>query len=308
MLVKDRKKVYLLICGDFPELSPDNILHKLSELNIIVEVVPIFVFTKHTSNITPTDWLKIVGEIKKNYNKADGFVFLHQVDNLLYTAAAISFLLQNLSKPVVFTGAQDENSANKSGMKANLINASQAVNQGIKEVSLIFGNKLLRANQSIQVKDETLNTFVTPLEGLLGRIDFSIRTFDKVLWKNRGEFKIFEKLNTNIEVFDLSPVLDIKDLTQRFSKKSGIVINARMYKKLPEDLLFVLEKINKETPVVVWNRKLKEINTKAENIILVNNITWQTTVVKMMWVLAQENNLKKIKALMSKNVTGEILE
>lgn len=308
MAVKTRKKIYLLICGDFAEIDPKNILQKMPELNIIADITPVFVFAKHTSNITAADWLKIVNEIKSNYDKFEGFVILHQIDNLLFTASALSFLLQGLTKPVILTGAQDEQSISQSGIKANLINASQAVSYDVREVTLFFGNKLLRANQAAQVKDESLNIFTAPGQGVLGRIDFSIRIFEKALRSTRGSLKIFEKLNSNIEVLDLYPTLDIKDLTQRLNKKDGIIINARMYKKLPEDLLFVLEKINKETPVVVWNRKLKEINTKAQNIILINNMTWQTTVVKMMWALTQEKNPGKIKDLMNKNITGEILD
>lgn len=289
-------------------LQPKDWLDQTKELNIIADIEPVLLFKKAGADVTPDLWLKLAKEIYSRIDSADGFVILHGIDNLLYTASALSFLLQNLNKPVIFTGSQSNPADTKKlEIRANLINSVQSANYNITEVCLMFGNRLLRANQASRSLEESLNVFTAPAPSILGRIDFSIRIFEKAALQNSGKVKFFDKLNDKIEIIQLNPFLSPKALAKQVSDKEGIVVNANIYQTLPEDLIFLLEKITRDTPVVIWSKKISSMVLASKNIIVVNNLTWETTVTKFMWATAQTKNISKIKELMAKDIAGEII-
>ncbi len=282
-------------------------LASMPELGIIADVRPIFVFQKPSADITPDVWIKLAREIYQNFDKAEGFVVLHGADNLLYTSSALSFLLQNLTKPIIFTGSHGLDTR-KQEVRANLINATQGATSGLNEVALMFGNRLLRANIARQGIEDSLNVLTTPVEGILGRIDFSIRIFDGAITKNKGKVKLFDKLSDKIEIIQSNPVINLKALAKRVVNKEGIIVNMDQYQDLPQDLMFFLEKITADIPVVIWTNQLQSKILAPKNVLLINNLTWETAVVKFMWALGQTKNIKQIKELMAKEIAGEIIE
>jgi len=307
-MVSDRKKIYLMVASQPFGLQPKDWLDQTKELSIIADIEPVLLFKKAGADVTPGLWLRLTKEIYSRLDSADGFVVLHGVDNLLYTASALSFLLQNLNKPVIFTGSQSNPAdIRKLEIRANLINSVQSANYAITEVCLMFGNRLLRANQASRSLEESLNVFTAPASSILGRIDFSIRIFEKAALQNSGKVKFFDKLSDKIEIIQLSPFLSPKVLAKQVGDKEGIIVNANIYQTLPEDLIFLLEKITPDIPVVIWSKKISATVLVPKNILVVNNLTWETTVTKFMWAVAQTKNVSKIKELILKDIAGEIM-
>jgi len=298
-----------MVCSQPEGTQKKDWLSNMPELGIIANIEPVFIFRKSSSDITPEVWLKLAEEIHQRLDKADGFVVFHGLDNILYTSSALSFLLQDLTKPIVFTGGKFGQQVNKRlEIRANLINASQGTSFNLTEVGLMFGNRLLRANQAVRAPDESLNIFITPPEGVLGRIDFSIRLFDKLVVKGRGKAKLFDRLSEKVEIINISPLLNLKALAKRLPEKEGIVINADAYQNFPQDLMFLLEKITAGLPVIIWSRRITDPAIVPKNVLLINNLTWETTVTKFMWVLTQSQKIAKVKELMIKDLVGEIIE
>ena len=98
-----------------------------------------------SSNMSPIEWQKIADDIKKNYHQYDGFVVLHGTDTMAYTASALSFILENLDKPVIITGSQIPLSEIRSDGRQNLLNSILiAANYSINEVTLFFNHKLYK--------------------------------------------------------------------------------------------------------------------------------------------------------------------
>ena len=309
-MVSPVKKIAVLLGSGLPGFKPEALadwLGQMPELNIIAKVEPVFIFGKNAVDTGPAVWLKLAEEIKKRLNQYDGFVVLHGIDNLLYTSSALSFLLQNLDKPVIFTGSQQSVKNKQPGLRANLINAVQVAAFNFSDVGLIFGNRLLRANQASWVGFDSLNIFAGPESAVVGRIDFSIRIFDRLTLKPKGQIKSYNKLNTNIEIVEIQPILNLKTLARQLVDRDGIVVNAGFCQNLPEDLVFLFEKVTQDVPVVIWSQTITSAVLGPKNLILVNNLTWPTTVTKLTWALAQTKNLKKIKELMEKNIAGEII-
>lgn len=136
----------------------------LKRLNVDIEVLTMSPVID-SSNVSPDNWLALARLIRDNYARYDGFVVLHGTDTMSYTASALSFLLENLRKPVVFTGSQIPIGVLRTDGRENLITAIEiagARRNGlpvVPEVSLYFQNRLFRANRTTKRSAEALNAF-----------------------------------------------------------------------------------------------------------------------------------------------------
>lgn len=136
----------------------------LKRLNVDIEVLtmdPVI----DSSNVSPANWADLARIIRDNYERYDGFVVLHGTDTMSYTASALSFMLENLAKPVVFTGSQIPIGVLRTDGRENLITAIEIAGTRrdghpvVPEVSLYFQNHLFRANRSSKRSAEALSAF-----------------------------------------------------------------------------------------------------------------------------------------------------
>ncbi|XP_034668598.1 L-asparaginase-like [Drosophila subobscura] len=167
-----------------------------------------------SSEIAGIDWMRIANDISSNYEFFDGFVVIHGTDTLAYTASALSFMLDNLAKPVVVTGSQipiyDTRTDGKNNLVSSLIIAGC---YEIPEVCVVFANKLLRGNRTVKVNCNALEAFDSPNAPLLGtfncviNIDRSqirpaprdkLRAVTGVLEKNLATLKITPDISINV--------------------------------------------------------------------------------------------------------------
>lgn len=116
-----------------------------------------------SSDMTPDHWRHIAEDIQQQYNNYDGFVVLHGTDTMAYTASALSFMLENLQKPVIITGSQIPLAQMRSDGQVNLLNALYlAANYPIAEVALFFNNQLFRGNRATKADANGFNAFASP--------------------------------------------------------------------------------------------------------------------------------------------------
>ncbi|WP_333608575.1 asparaginase [Arsukibacterium sp.] len=116
-----------------------------------------------SSDMTPAHWLHIAKDIQQHYQQYDGFVVLHGTDTMAYTASALSFMLENLQKPVIITGSQIPLAQLRSDGQVNLLNALYlAANYPIAEVALFFNNQLFRGNRATKADADGFNAFASP--------------------------------------------------------------------------------------------------------------------------------------------------
>lgn len=132
------------------------------------EEMPEFVIHEYcplidSSDMTPADWQNIANDIHRHYHQYDGFVILHGTDTMAFTASALSFMLENLGKPVIVTGSQIPLAELRSDGQANLLNALYiAANYPIGEVCLFFNNRLFRGNRTTKVHADGFDAFSSP--------------------------------------------------------------------------------------------------------------------------------------------------
>lgn len=153
-----------LIPVDFREISSQ--LPELRKFDLNLETYT-FDPPVDSSNATPDFWIKLAGVIQEQYLRHDGFVVLHGTDTMCYTASALSFMLENLNKPVVFTGSQLPIGVLRTDGKENLLTAIEIASEKrngqpmVPEVTILFQNKLFRGNRTTKHNAEYFNAFVS---------------------------------------------------------------------------------------------------------------------------------------------------
>lgn len=168
-----------------------------------------------SSDMNPDYWAKLVKVIKDNYDAYDGFVVLHGTDTMAYTASALSFMLQNLSKPVIITGSQLPIGEVRTDGEENLITALQiaaakdADNRPmVREVAILFENYLWRGNRSTKSSSDNFDAFRSNNYPELSKIGLGI-TFNKdALWRNsidNAPLEVNCEMDTNVVFLDLFP-------------------------------------------------------------------------------------------------------
>ena len=151
-----------LVPFDFTAL--DDEFPSVRRLNIDIEVLTMEPID--SSNVTPGRWVELAEIIRDNYALFDGFVVLHGTDTMSYTASALSFMLENLSKPVIFTGSQIPMGILRTDGRENLITALEIASSrradgspAVPEVALYFQNRLFRGNRTMKQSAEELSAF-----------------------------------------------------------------------------------------------------------------------------------------------------
>lgn len=167
-----------------------------------------------SSETEPSQWVKLVQIINENYNKYDGFVVLHGTDTMAYTASAVSFMLENLGKPVIFTGSQLPIGMLRTDGKENLITAIEIAADRdenglprVPEVCIFFDNTLMRGNRTSKVSAQFFNAFVSPNYPLLAHVGININYDDVEIHypDTDAPLKPHFNMDTNVVVLKLFP-------------------------------------------------------------------------------------------------------
>lgn len=165
-----------------------------------------------SSNMNPGHWVELVSVIADNYEKYDGFVVLHGSDTMAYTASALSFMLENLNKPVILTGSQLPLGMIRSDGRENLITAIEiaAAQQDetpvVPEVAVYFENKLLRGNRTFKYNAENFGAFQSGNYPPLAEVGIHIKyNHNAILKPNFKTLKAHTTLDNNITILKLFP-------------------------------------------------------------------------------------------------------
>jgi L-asparaginase len=317
---KDRR----LVPFDFTE-----ILDKLPELHRFELELTIISFETplDSSNFKPSHWIDLAKIIHKNYDTYDGFVILHGTDTMAYTASALSFLLENLSKPVIFTGAQLPIGVVRTDARENFITALEIASTKvdgkalISEVCIYFNNFLLRGNRSKKVQSSHFDAFMSENYPYLAEAGVTIEYNKQALNHpvSSQPLKVYTVLDTNICILKLFPGISpeyIKNVLGMPGLK-GVVLETYGSGNAPSDEWFISclkEAIAKG--ILIFNvsqciggtvdqgQYLTSKGLTEAGVVSGGNITTEAAVTKMMFVLA---NVKKDHAkVLTESLRGEM--
>ncbi|MFA5974414.1 MAG: type I asparaginase [Lentimicrobiaceae bacterium] len=281
-----------------------------------------------SSNVTPSFWVKLATVIEDNYEKYDGFIVLHGTDTMSYSASMLSFMLENLGKPVIFTGSQLPMGVIRSDGRDNFINAIEiaAARVGefpmVPEVAIYFENKLMRGNRTNKFNAENFNAFLSGNYPLLAEVGVYIRYHTELILKtNIGKLKVHKKLDNSVIILKLFPGIAeivVKNALNIAGLK-GVILETYGAGNAPTDAWFIdalSQAIDKG--IIIYNvTQCKggavdmgkyETSMKLSQIGVVGgyDITTESAVAKMMYLLGEGYSGEELKMLLKVPLRGEL--
>jgi L-asparaginase len=273
-----------------------------------------------SSEITPDHWVEIAERITALYDQFDGFVVVHGTNTMSYTASALSFALQGLSKPIILTGALMPINELGSDGRLNLLFAIKAAQLDIAEVCVVLGAKVLRGCRAKKVEQSFLQTFDSPQYPSLAEFNLDIHLHPWRTVRRKRTLVSKPMFESNVVSVTLHPGLPNAFLDSVLSADpAGIILRAYGLGMISEGIFDWLRNVHEQKIPLVATSQMprgqinlhhfrKQLTLEKLGVISGKNMTYEAAVTKLMWILAQTKNLRRIREVMEKDIVGELDE
>lgn len=298
--------------------SMQELQHETMPEYVLKEYAPLL----DSSDMQPENWQHIADDIKAHYDAFDGFVILHGTDTMAYTASALSFLLENLAKPVILTGSQIPLVEVRSDARENLITSLLlAANEPIPEVCLYLNGRLLRGNRSKKVNSRGFNAFDSPNFPPLATVGIDINVRRDLLQQASGRpLEVPRLRDVQVAALRLFPGITAPILNNFLSTPvQGLVLETYGAGNAPMNaaLLQVLKDACDRGVVVVncsqclrgrVDMRSYETGQQLESIGVVSGLdmTAEAALGKLMVLLSTCEDVGRVRALMPVALRGEL--
>ncbi|WP_338556270.1 asparaginase [Erwinia sp. E_sp_B01_3] len=275
-----------------------------------------------SSDMTPLDWQSIADDIRQNYDQYDGFVILHGTDTMAFTASALSFMLENLAKPVIVTGSQIPLEQLRSDGQQNLLNALfVAANYPINEVALFFNNTLYRGNRTTKAHADGFNAFASPNLAPLLEAGIHIRRLNTPPAPGgQGELIVHPITPQPVGVVTIYPGISA-DVVSNFLLQPVKALILRSYGvgNAPQNPAFLRELKEASARGIVVINLTQCMSGKVNmggyatgnalalaGVISGYDLTVEATLTKLHFLLSQDLSSDEVRRLMQVNLRGEL--
>ncbi|WP_019616044.1 asparaginase [Psychromonas ossibalaenae] len=333
----DKKRIYIAYTGGTIGMKPskDGFIPVAGYLSQTIANMPEFYhedmpeFEIHeynplidSANVSPEIWQTLGLDIQNRYHDFDGFIILHGTDTMSYTASALSFVFENLSKPVIVTGSQIPLSQLRSDARVNLLNSLYiAAHHPINEVCIFFNNQLFRGNRTTKQYADGFDAFVSPNYPVLLEAGIEIKNIAGQTQKSvNTRLRVSELEAQSIAILHLFPGLDwqvldnlLKSPLQALVLLTYGVGNAQQ----DEQLLATLKEASERGILIVNCSQCLKGSVNMEGyatghalseagVISGLDMTTETVIAKLYYLLSQGLSNKVIRELLVTDLRGEV--
>lgn len=308
-----------------PLISSDKLLSYVPDVRRFCHADTLQLLNIDSTNMQPCHWLKIASAIRSRYDAYDGFVICHGTDTMAYTAAALSYLIQNSSKPIVITGAQKPIDLEITDAKTNLTDSLLfACHDHAYGVVIVFDGKVIAGTRGKKERTKSYNAFSSINYPYIAAIQDQRMIFyldDKALHSEPVHF--YESLNDRVCLLKLIPSMDAKVLTCLSSHYDAVIIESFGVGGLPSyesgDFQKAIEQWIKAGKTVVMttqvtnegsNMSVYEVGRSIKQelgLLEAYDMTLEATVTKLMWILGQTKDPAQIRQMFYQTIGRDML-
>ena len=311
--------------GLSPKISSDELLSYVPDATQFCEIDTIQPFSLDSTNIWCKQWMELASLIEKNYEYYDGFVICHGTDTMAYTAAALSYLIQNNLKPVVITGAQKPIDLPVTDARTNLLDSLRfASHPKAHGVNIVFGGSVIAGTRAKKVRSKSYNAFESvnyPNIAMIkeNRIVFYIDD----IYRNTNLLKYYHTMKENVFLYKLIPGSKGELLDIIMEKCDAVIIESFGVGGLPnygdQSFYDAISRYHDAGKMIVMSTQVTHEgsdmsiyqvgkNVKSEfDIPESYDMTLEAVVAKTMWILGQTSNPAEFKQLLYTSINHDTL-
>ena len=307
--------------GLTPDLDSKQLIDSIPSISDICDVDCIQAFSLDSTNVRPEHWLILAEIITESYDRYDGFVITHGTDTMAYTAAGLSYLIQNSKKPIVLTGAQKPIGEEITDAKRNIIDALiYAVDEGSHGVVVVFSGAVICGTRARKNYSKRFMAFGSINFPELARVEDG-RVIRYVPEPYSGETVFYDNLNANVGLLKLTPGMRNDVMRYAIDRYDGLVVESFGVGGLPEYSDFY-----QQIKRAVERRKLIVMTTQVPNegsdlsvyrvgsilknslrVLEAHDMTSEAVLAKLMWVLGETDDFDRAEALFYRPVHHDTL-
>lgn len=310
--------------GLSPKTSPREILNHIPQAKDLADIDVVQVLNIDSTNIEPEHWTMFSKVIEENYGDYDGFVITHGTDTLAYTAAALSYLIQNSDKPIILTGSQKPITDPITDGKKNLLDSIRyALQDGVRGVFIVFDGKAIIGTRAKKLKSKSYSAFDS--------INYPVAAFidgERIL-RYVGEststekVKFYHNLNPKVFLLKLIPGMEPDIFDYISDNYDATVIESYGVGGLPfnhrRNFKEALRKITDKGKIIVIATQVMLEGSDAAtyevgydiinnyNVLQAYDMTIESAVTKLMWILGVTEEFEEVKKLFYKNINNDII-
>ncbi|KKB75181.1 asparaginase [Bacillus sp. TH008] len=275
-----------------------------------------------STNMQPEHWVKMAEAVYENYGRYDGFVITHGTDTMAYTSAALSYMLQNVDKPIVITGSQVPITFKKTDAKKNIKDAVRFASDGIGGGYVVFDGRVILGTRAIKLRTKSYDAFESINYPYIAFIHDQEIEYNKRVPEAKQEPIAFDtSLNTDVCLIKLHPGLKPEFLDCLKGSYKGVVIESYGSGGIPFEKRNILDKVNELIDsgivVVITTQCLEEgedmsiyevgrrVNQDA--VIRSRNMNTEAIVPKLMWALGKNGDPHEVKKIMETPIADDII-
>ena len=307
--------------GLAPALSADALLKAIPFAASICAVECMQAFSLDSTNVRPGHWLILAGIIKENYETYDGFVITHGTDTLAYTAAGLSYLIENSGKPIVLTGAQKPMGEDITDAKQNLIDALiYASDDESRNICVVFNGSVIAGTRARKNYSKNFAAFVSVNFPCLAQIQDRriLRYFDDAV---NGDTRFSSDINPNVGLIKLTPGMNNNLMRHALECYDGLVIESFGVGGLPEysDYFQQVKQAADQGKLIVMTTQVPNEGSDLSvyrvgavvkdnlRVLEAHDMTSEAALAKLMWVLGRTTDFDEARALFYQPIHHDIL-